>query len=82
MTSFQQREIDRQQRQYETRDRLDQAAREAAALAGLLGVEAQLLAMSEQYKALKAAGDDDAATAVRRAAAAIYATLEGDRHAH
>lgn len=78
MTSFQQREIDRQQRQYETRDRLDQAAREAAALRGELGPVAQLTAMSEQYKALKAAGRDDEARALRRAAAAIYATLEGN----
>ena len=76
MTAQQQHELDRQQARYETRDRYAQAQREAAALRGELGPRAQLTAMSEQYKALKAAGRDDEARAVRAAAAAIYATLE------
>lgn len=78
MTSFQQHELDRQQARYETRDRLDQATREAAALSGELGVAAQLTAMSEQYRELLAAGKRDEARAVRAAAAAIYATLKGN----
>ena len=76
MTAQQQHELDRQQARYETRDRYAQAQREAAALAGELGVEAQLTAMSEQYKQLKAEKRYDEARAVRAAAAAIYATLE------
>ena len=76
MTAQQQREIDRQQARYATRDRYAQAEREAAALRGELGVEAQLTAMSEQYRELRAAGRNDEARAVRAAAAALYATLE------
>ena len=76
MTAQQQHELDRQQACYETRDRYAQAQREAAALAGELGVEAQLTAMSEQYKQLRAEKRYDEARAVRAAAAAIYATLE------
>ena len=76
MTAQQQHELNRQQARYETRDRYAQAQREAAALAGELGVEAQLTAMSEQYKQLRAEKRYDEARAVRAAAAAIYATLE------
>lgn len=76
MTAQQQHELDRQQARHETRDRYAQAMLEGAALRGELGPRAQLTAMSEQYKALKAAGRDDEARAVRAAAAAIYATLE------
>lgn len=76
MTAQQQHELDRQQARYETRDRYAQAQREAAALAGELGVEAQLTAMSEQYKQLRAEKRYDEARAVRAAAAALYATLE------
>ena len=36
----------------------NQAAREGAALRGELGIDAQLRAMSEQAKALRAAGDE------------------------
>ena len=76
MTAQQQHELDRQQARYETRDRYAQAQHEAAALAGELGGEAQLTAMSEQYKQLRAEKRYDEARAVRAAAAAIYATLE------
>ena len=48
-----------------------QASREGAALNGLLGKNAQLLALSEKYKELRAAGDDEAAAAVKRQALAI-----------
>ena len=47
-------------------ERLHQLAR-----AGKRGTEAQLLAMSEQYKALKAQGRDAEAAAVKAAAIAI-----------
>lgn len=78
MTTQQQHELDRQQARYETRDRYAQAQREAAALAGELGVEAQLTAMSEQYRELRAAGRADEARAVRAAAAALYAQMKGN----
>lgn len=78
MTAQQQHELDRQQARYETRDRYAQAQREAAALAGELGVEAQLTAMSEQYRELRAAGRADEARAVRAAAAALYAQMKGN----
>ena len=78
MTAQQQHELDRQQARYETRDRYAQAQREAAALAGELGVEAQLTAMSEQYRELRAAGRNDEARAVRAAAAALYAQMKGN----
>lgn len=55
----------------ETRDHYAQTAAEAAALRGDLGTEAQLVAMSEQYKALKAAGRHAEAAAVKAAAIAI-----------
>ena len=78
MTAQQQHELNRQQARYETRDRYAQAQREAAALAGELGVEAQLTAMSEQYRELRAAGRNDEARAVRAAAAALYAQMKGN----
>lgn len=78
MTAQQHRTLRAIQARHETRDRYAQAQLEAAALRGELGPVAQLTAMSEQYKALKAAGRDDEARALRRAAAAIYATLEGN----
>lgn len=76
MTAQQHRTLRAIQARHETRDRYAQAQLEAAALRGELGVEAQLLAMSEQYRELRAAGRSDEARAVRAAAAALYATLE------
>jgi len=76
MTAQQQHELNRQQARYETRDRYAQATLEGAALRGELGPRAQLTAMSEQYRELRAAGRSDEARAVRAAAAALYATLE------
>lgn len=55
----------------ETRDRYAQTSTEAAALAGELGTDVQLVAMSEQYKALKAAGRLVEAQAIKAAAIAI-----------
>lgn len=52
-----------------------QAGRESAALNGLLGKSAQVLALSEQYKALKAAGKLDEARAVKAQAQAIVEGL-------
>ena len=49
------------------RHRCWQAEQEGAALRGEFGVERQLRAMSEQYKALKAAGRMDEAAAVKAA---------------
>lgn len=56
----------------ETRDSYSQAVREAAALSGELGTQAQLIAMSAQYAELKAAGKLEAAAAVKAAAMKIY----------
>jgi len=56
----------------DTRRVIDQARIESAALSGELGVEAQLIAMSQQYLALKAAGKVEEAAAVKAAAYAIY----------
>lgn len=49
----------------------NQAAIEGAALRGELGIERQLVAMSEQYKALRAAGKLEAAAAVKAEAVKI-----------
>lgn len=49
-----------------------QAALEGAALRGELGVEAQLVAMSEAAKAMRAAGDEAGYLAMRAEAYAIY----------
>lgn len=59
-----------------TRDVIDQAHREGCAIRGELGPEAQILALSEQYKRLRAAGRLDEAAAVKAAALAIYQTLQ------
>lgn len=56
----------------ETKDSHAQAAIEGAALRGELGRDAQLIAMSAQYLELKAAGELEAARAVKAAAAKIY----------
>lgn len=56
----------------ETRDSYSQASREGAALRGELGKDAQLLALSELYKELKAAGKMEQAAAVKEMALAIY----------
>lgn len=58
-----------------TRDTIAQAAAEGAALRGELGPQAQLLAMSEQYKRLKAAGRLDEAKAIKAQALAIHAAM-------
>lgn len=58
----------------ETRDRLNQVALEAAALRGELGIDAQLLAMSELYKQLKSEGKLAEAAAIRAEAMIINAT--------
>lgn len=60
----------------DTRYRLNQAAAEGAALRGEFGTDAQLLALSEQYKALKAAGRLDEAAAVKARAYAINAAAQ------
>ena len=52
------------------------AALEGAALRGEFGPERQILAMSEQYKALKAAGRLDEAAAVKARAIAINNALK------
>ncbi len=54
-----------------------QASAEGAALAGALGVDSQLLAMSEQYKLLKAHGHHEAAAILKGRALAIDATRKG-----
>jgi hypothetical protein len=56
----------------ETKSSYSQAAREGAALAGELGVTAQLIAMSAQYAELKAAGKLVEAAAVKAEAIKIY----------
>lgn len=73
MTSTHRRQLDRIHEQMATdlRFQLDQARRESAALAGDLGVHAQLIAMSAVYHELKAAGQLDDARAIRLAAIAI-----------
>lgn len=58
----------------ETRDRLNQVAMEAAALRGELGIDAQLVAMSEQAKALRLAGDEASYQAIKAEAMIINAT--------
>lgn len=55
-----------------TRDVVSQADNTGRALRGEFGVERQLVAMSEQYKQLKAAGRLDEAQAVKAQAYAIY----------
>lgn len=55
----------------DTRYRVEQARMEGAALRGEFGVRRQLLAMSEQYKALKAAGKVEEAAALRARAIEI-----------
>lgn len=59
-----------------TRDVLAQAAREGAALRGECGPEAQLLAMSELYKRLRAAGKVDEAKAIRERGIALIQALQ------
>jgi hypothetical protein len=54
-----------------TRDVLSQAENEGRALRGEFGVARQLVAMSAQYLALKAAGQLDAAAAVKAEAMSI-----------
>jgi len=49
----------------DARFRVWQAEQEGAALRGVFGVERQIRAMSEQYKALKAAGKLDEAAAIK-----------------
>ena len=55
----------------ETKSSHQQAAAEGAALAGELGIDSQLLAMSELYKALKLAGRMVEAAAVKAEAIKI-----------
>ena len=57
----------------ETRDRLNQATMEAAALNGELGIDAQLIAMSGLYLELRAAGKLVEAQAVKAAAIELNA---------
>lgn len=57
----------------DTRWKLDQAAREGAALSGQLGLDAQLLAMSEVYKQLKAEGRLDEAREIKNRAIELKA---------
>lgn len=59
-----------------TRDVIDQAHREGCALRGEFGPEAQLLALSEVYKSLRAAGRLDEAKAVKAQAVAIYEAMQ------
>lgn len=55
-----------------TRDVLSQADNTGRALRGEFGAHRQLVAMSEQYRALKAAGKVEEALAVKAAAFAIW----------
>lgn len=55
----------------ETRDSYNQAVMEAAALAGELGIDAQLTAMSEVAKALRLAGDEAGYQTIRAEAMKI-----------
>lgn len=57
----------------DTRWQLEQAAREGAALRGELGLDAQLLAMSEVYKQLKAEGKDAEAREIKNRAIELKA---------
>ncbi len=57
----------------EPRRRIEQARLEGAALRGELGVAAQILAMSELYKNLKAQGRDEEAAVVKAEAYRIHA---------
>lgn len=59
-----------------TRDVLAQADNEGRALAGDFGPERQILAMSEQYKRLRAAGRLDEAAVVKAQAYAIHAAQQ------
>jgi hypothetical protein len=56
----------------ELRFHFQQTQAEAAALAGELGVEAQLIAMSEAAKAMRAAGDEAGYQAMRAEAYRIF----------
>ena len=56
----------------ETKTSHSQAAREGAALRGELGTQAQLIAMSAQYKQLRSEGKLEAAAAVKALAVKIY----------
>lgn len=60
----------------DTRYHVAQAALHGAALRGEFGPARQILAMSEQYKALKAAGRTEEAAAVKAAAVAINDALK------
>lgn len=55
-----------------TRDVISQADNEGRALRGEFGVRRQLVAMSEQYTRLKAAGRVEEAAAVKAAALTIW----------
>jgi hypothetical protein len=57
----------------ETRDRLSQATMEAAALSGELGLDAMLIAMSQAYMDLRAAGRFEEARAMKLRAIALNA---------
>lgn len=59
-----------------TRDVIEQARLEGAALRGELGVSAQILAMSELYKTLKAQGLAEEALAVKAEAYRIHAAAQ------
>lgn len=71
MTTDQHRNYVQTEELGDLRRNTQQAAVTGAALRGDLGVDAQLLAMSEQYKALRAAGKLAEAQAVRAAAIAL-----------
>jgi hypothetical protein len=60
----------------ETRNGLSQADNEGRALRGEFGVERQLVAMSEQYKRLKAAGRLDEAATIRAQGIALIAAQQ------
>lgn len=73
MTTQQRITIEHIEAQHEAqRFAADQAAIEAAALAGELGVETQLRAMSAKALALRAAGDEAGYQAIKAAAYKIY----------
>jgi hypothetical protein len=55
-----------------TRDVLSQADNTGRALRGEFGINRQLVAMSEQYKALKAAGKVEEAQRVKQEAYRVY----------
>ena len=58
----------------ETKTSHQQASAEGAALRGELGIDAQLVAMSEQAKALRLAGDEAGYQAVKAEAMIINAS--------